>query len=140
VLSSFDATDILFRALTASEELKAELSGGIYTTERPDDSDREDITVNTITLTGDMPQRGTSNVNIHVPDMKLNIGGREQWKEDRERLRKLTQLAITVLETSRAEGMLFWVASQTTLQDTEIKHHFTNLRIEWNICKNSIND
>jgi len=137
MLLSFDTTDILFQVLNGSDELKTALSGGIYTTDRPDNSEKEDITVNTITVTGDSPQRGTSNVNIHVPDLKPNIGGQEQRKENRERLHQLTTLVISILETARVEGLLFWVANQTTLPEPEIKQHYTNLRIEWNICKAS---
>ncbi|MCL1932766.1 MAG: hypothetical protein FWF53_02990 [Candidatus Azobacteroides sp.] len=135
MLLSFDTDDILFRILSESVELKSAVSGGIYTTDRPDNSEKEDITVNTITVTGDMPQSGTSNVNIHVPDLKTRINGQEQRKADRERLRQLTASVVSVLEAARVEGILFRIANQTTIREPEIAQHYTNLRIEWNICK-----
>jgi hypothetical protein len=135
MLLSFDTDNILFQALNGSYELKAAISGGIYTTDRPDNSEKEDITINTITVTGDRPQRGTSNVNIHVPDLKLKIEGQEQRKENRERLHQLTTLVISILEAARVNGLLFWVSNQTTLKEPDIDQHYTNLRIEWNICK-----
>jgi len=135
MLLSFDTDDILFQVLNGSEELKAAISGGIYTTDRPDNSEKEDITVNTITVTGSMPQRGTSNVNIHVPDLQAKIKGQEQRKANKERLRQITTLVISILEAARVEGLLFWVANQTTIKEPETNQHYTNLRIEWNICK-----
>ena len=137
MLLSFDTDDILFEVLNISDELKAAISGGIYTTDRPDNSEKEDITVNTITVTGSMPQRGTSNINIHVPDLIIKIKGQEQRKADRERLRQITTLVITLLEAARVECLLFWVSNQTTIKEPDTNQHYTNLRIEWNICKNS---
>jgi uncharacterized protein YdgA (DUF945 family) len=134
MLLSFDTDNILFQALNDSDELKANISGGIYTTDRPDNSEKEDITINTITVTGDRPQRGTSNVNIHVPDLKLKIEEQEQRKENRERLQQLTTLVISILEAARVNGLLFWVSNQTTLPEPDYQH-YANLRIEWNICK-----
>jgi hypothetical protein len=135
MLLSFDTDNILFQVLNSSDELKAALTGGIYTTGRPDNSDKEDITVNTITVNGSSPQRGASNVNIHVPDLKLNIAGQEQRKENRERLRELSTLVISLLEAARVEGLLFWISNQAILREPEVSQHYTNLRIEWNICK-----
>jgi hypothetical protein len=139
MLLSFDTDNILFQVLSSSDELKAAISGGIYTTDRPDNSDKEDITVNTITVNGNSPQRGTSNVNIHVPDLKTNIAGQEQRKENRERLQELSILVMSILEAARVEGLIFWVSNQTTVRETEVNQHYANLRIEWNICKISNN-
>jgi hypothetical protein len=135
MITGFDTDNILFRTLSASSELKAEISGGIYTeSERPDNSEKEDITVNTVTVTGNMPQRGTSNVNIHVPDLKLKIHGQEQRKINRERLQKITDMAVSILETARVEGLAFWISNETLIKEPAIYQHYTNLRIEWNIC------
>jgi hypothetical protein len=136
MVTSFDTDDILYKTLAASEELTDAISGGIYTeSERPDNSENEDITVNTITVTNNMPQQGTSNVNIYVPDLKLKIEGQEQRKANRERLRQLTNLIISVLENTQIEGFTFWVSNQNVIKEQGIYQHYTNLRIEWNIVK-----
>ena len=139
MLTSFDTDNILFQALSASNELKTAISGGIYTTDRPDNSDKEDITVNTITVNSGSPQRGTSNVNIHVPDLILKVKGQEQRKADRERLKQITEMVISILETARVEGLIFWVDNQTILREPQINQHYTNLRVEWNIGTKKIN-
>lgn len=135
MLLSFDTNDILFAVLTASEELKSAISGGIYNTDRPDNSGKEDITINTISVNGNIPQGGTSNVNIHVPDLKLKIKGQEQRKIDRERLREITHLVIAALEAANVEGLLFWVSNETVIAEDAIQQHYANLRITWNIHK-----
>ncbi|KAA6303129.1 MAG: hypothetical protein EZS26_000732 [Candidatus Ordinivivax streblomastigis] len=135
MITSFDTDDILFKVLSASAGLKAAISGGIYPeTERPDNSEQEDITVNTITITRTYtPQTGTSNVNIYVPDLKLKIKGQEQRKENRERLREITNKVISILEAARVEGLAFWITNETVLNEPKIYQHYTNLRIDWNI-------
>jgi hypothetical protein len=139
MITSFDTDDILFQVLSGNSGLKAAISGGIYTTGRPDNSEKEDITVNTITVNGNMPQRGTSNVNIHVPDSNPKIKGQEQRKANRDRLRELTNMVISILENATIEGLLFWVSNQTTIREPNVSQHYTNLRIEWNICKTNNN-
>lgn len=135
MLFSYDTDDILFTVLTASEGLRNAISGGIYNTDRPEGSAKEDITINTISVNGEMPQTGESNVNIHVPDLNLVINSQEQYKANRERLREITRLVVSVLEAASVEGLLFWVSSSTTIAEDSIKQHYTNLRITWNIHK-----
>jgi hypothetical protein len=135
MITSFDTDDILFQVLSGNAGLKAAISGGIYPeTERPDNSEKEDITVNTITVTrAYTPQSGTSNVNIYVPDKKLKIRGQEQRNVNRERLREITNQAISILEAARVEGLAFWITNETIIKEPTIYQHYTNLRIDWNI-------
>jgi hypothetical protein len=133
MVTSFDTDDMLFRALSGNAGLVAAISGGIYTTGRPDSSEKEDITVGAITITGGAPQRGTSNVNIYVPDVATRIGGQEQRQANRERLRELTDMVISILEATTVDGAALWVANETVLKEAVICQHYTNLRIEWNI-------
>lgn len=133
-MQSIETDDILFTVLNGSAVLKAELKGGIYTMgERPDGSTAEDIVVNNLNLTHEIPQSGTSNVNIHVPDEKVKIGGKEQYKTARERLRLLTGLVLAALKAANIEGLTFWVSNETTIREENIKQSYNNLRVEWNI-------
>jgi hypothetical protein len=135
MITSFDTDDILFRVLFQSEILKSAINGGIYPEEeRPDNSVKEDITINTITVTrNSLPQSGTSNVNIYVPDSIKKIKGQEQHKINRERLRELTELVISILESANINGLVFYITNQTIIKEQNIYQHYTNLRIDWNI-------
>jgi hypothetical protein len=129
----FDTDDILYAVLTGSLELREAISGDIYVGDRPDDSQKEDVTVNTLAIPYDKIQEAISNVNIHVPNLKARIKGKEQRKKHRERLRKLSRLVISVLEGASVPNLLFWVEGQHTMGEPEICQHYVNLRIRWNI-------
>lgn len=131
---SIDTDDTLYKVLSTSEELKQALTGDIYVQgERPDGSNLEDVVVNTIAVSHTLPQTGTSNVNIHVSDLKLKIKGKEQRKANRERLRELTALVLEVLKKANVPGLTFWVTTETVIKEPDICQHYTNLRIDWNI-------
>lgn len=133
-MQSIETDDILFEILNASAELKAELSGGIYVQgERPDESEKEDVVINCLTLSHDVPQSGISNVNIHVPDKKTKIRGKEQRKADRERLRLLTSLVLAVLKSANITGLTLKVSAETVIKEPEVFQHYNNLRLDWNI-------
>ena len=132
---TFDTDDILYGILKGSTALTTALTGSIYTMgERPDGSEKEDVAISTITLTQEvLPQLGTSNVNIHVPDMDVKISGKLQKKANRVRLKALTLLVLSALTSAKVSGLSYRVTTQTTIAETELSQHFVNLRIEWSI-------
>jgi hypothetical protein len=132
---TFDTDNYLYGVLKASTVLVAALTGGIYVMgERPDDSIKEDVVINTIDLTQNyVPQLGTSNVNIHVSDIDVTIGGKQQKKANRARMQSLTTTVLSVLSAAKIEGLKYIVTNQTTIKEPEMSQHFVNLRIEWSI-------
>ena len=131
---TFDTDSILFGLLKNDPTIVAAISGGIYAGQRPLNSEKEDIVINTITISQDYhPQIGTSNVNIHVPDMTVKIDGVDQQVEDRNRLKTISQLVLAKLRTANIQGLKYLVESQTILNEPEIRQHFSNIRISWNI-------
>lgn len=130
----FDTDAILFKILKDSS-VKNVISGGIYVgDDRPDDSQDEDIVVNTIDLTQDYhPQIGTSNVNIYVPDKNVKVKNKQQVKSNRVRLKALSEKTINVLRSAKVPGLVFTIESQSTLAEPNINQHYVNIRISWNI-------
>lgn len=132
--TTFDTDAMLFSLLRNAPGLKTAISGDIYAGDRPDNSEKEDITINTIDLTQEnLPQIGVSNVNIHVPDKYIQIAGAKQKKANRERLRVITDLVIQVLKTANIEGLSLVVTNQTTVPQPDISQHYVNIRINWTI-------
>lgn len=132
--TTFDTDSILFKILKNAPEVVSAINGGIYKGDRPDDSDKEDITINTIDLTiEDLPQIGTSNVNIHVPDMTVNIGGTTQKKANDERLKQITTLVLDALRSANISDLELIVTNQVKIREQSINQHFVNIRINWNI-------
>lgn len=133
--SSIDTDDILYKLIqeaVASGEVK--ISGGVFVQgERPDNSEAEDIVINTITITHEKPQTGTSNVNIYASDKKVKIRGKEQRKADRERLRTIGDALADYLDAQNVADLEYWIESDITIKEIEVKQHYRNLRISWNI-------
>jgi hypothetical protein len=133
--SSIDTDDILFKIVSeAVTSGKVVINGGVFTQgERPDDSEAEDIVINTITVTHDKPQTGTSNVNIYAKDLKLRIKGKEQRKADRERLRTIGDALVAYLDAQNIADLEYWIESDIVIKELEVNQHYRNYRISWNI-------
>lgn len=130
----FDTDSILYGILSKSP-VKNAISGSIYVgDDRPDDSEDEDIVVNSIDLTQDyLPQIGTSNVNVYVKDTPKKIKGKQQMKANRTRLKALSEKTMTALRGAIVPGLKFTIENQAILAESSIKQHFVNIRISWNI-------
>ena len=133
--SSIDTDDILFKIVSeAVTSGKVVINGGVFTQgERPDDSEAEDIVINTITVTHDKPQTGTSNVNIYAKDLKLRIKGKEQRKADRERLRTIGNALVAYLDAQNIADLEYWIESDIVIKELEVNQRYRNIRISWNI-------
>ena len=133
--SSIDTDDILFKIVSeAVTSGKVVINGGVFTQgERPDDSEAEAIVINTITVTHDKPQTGTSNVNIYAKDLKLRIKGKEQRKADRERLRTIGDALVAYLDAQNIADLEYWIESDIVIKELEVNQHYRNIRISWNI-------
>ncbi len=131
-------TDTLLFSLLRESPVSAAINGGIYVgDDRPDDSTKEDIVVNSIDLNQDyLPQTGTSNVNIFVPDKVVTIGGKQQLKANRTRLKELSNMAIETLRNANITGLKLILVNQTILEEPSVNQHFVNIRINWNIQTN----
>lgn len=134
-VSSIDTDDILFKVIRAAVSSGViDISGGVYPQgERPDGSTKEDIVINTIEVTHDKPQTGTSNVNIYAADLKVKISGQEQRKCDRERLRKIGDALVEHLDQQDLADLEFWIDYDIVLAEPEVNQHYRNIRISWNI-------
>ena len=128
--SSIDTDDILFKIVSeAVTSGKVVINGGVFTQgERPDDSEAEDIVINTITVTHDKPQTGTSNVNIYAKDLKLRIKGKEQRKADRERLRTIGDALVAYLDAQNIADLEYWIESDIVIKELEVNQHYRNIQ------------
>jgi len=135
-MQSIELDDILYRILTTSTEVTAAINGGVYVLgERPDGSTLQDVVINTLTTSGEnRPQLATSNVNIHVPDIKVNIGGQPQRKADRETLREIVAAVKAALKAAVIEGLTIRLGAENILREVSAPEHYANIRVEWFIA------
>ena len=107
------------------------ITGGVYKLRRPETSVYEDVVINALPVSGGDIQMCTVNVNIHVPDIRVTIGGRIQEQPNMVRLKDLAQLAVKVTEEHYATSYYLWVAHQAVIREEPAKEHYVNLRIEY---------
>lgn len=135
MITTIDLNNVVYRLLSAAKaDLK--LTGGIYKDDdRPENSDKEDISINTIDLTNDYPpQIATSNVNIHVPDLTVVIDGTPQHKVNQKRLNELTTLVVKLINETHIPGYGHRTAGQTLIKDVDVSfQHYVNIRVSWSI-------
>lgn len=121
----------MYKTLKASEAVVATIDGGIYVMgERPEGSEKRDIVINTITGgAGTRPQTATVNVNIHVPDLFLTIGGVQQRKADRERLRPIVNAVRHTINAANIEGLSLQIVGENIIRETQVPEHYANIRV-----------
>ena len=131
MIDSFETNEILIGLLCGKTSAK----GGCYHDgDRPDNSTEEDIVVNTIDLTVDtLPQIGTSNVNIYVPDTSKKIRGKMMVLPNRTRLKELAREVTAIIRNSRIHGIKAIPGTMSIMNEPNTKQHFANIRIDWNI-------
>lgn len=121
--------DIIYQQ-TIAGGLKKAITGDVYVDNRPQGSTKEDIVIGGISLGSGSVQSGTFNLNIHVPGLKVKIGGSVQIQPDRKRLRVLTRLAVDQLKEIIVEDCSLWVANQSVIKEPTLDDWYANLRIE----------
>lgn len=127
-----DCNGMLYAALTAANIGN---SGGIYfDDERPIESTKEDIVINTPSLSGapGHPQNGYSNINIYVPTKKIKTSDGYRTVRNRARERELVNKVCTVIEAMNVKGVNY-VDSENKEQSADGRESFSNVRVFWKI-------
>lgn len=132
--TTFDANAIMVELLN-NAKVNETFSGEIYVDgSRPLNSKHEDIVVNVVALQADaLPQAATSNINIYVPDKVVKIDGKNQPVADIARLKEITDTILGVIRSTTIPGLSITPISQTILEESTLKQHYSNIRINWNI-------
>jgi hypothetical protein len=128
-----DAERILYNRINGSA-LKAACNGVLCKWNRPDNSDKEDIVINSLPITTNGTQRMVANVNIFVKDLLSPVTD-NHWMPDTGKLKTLAGLAMTLLEeehgTDEGFDYHFFVTNQSTFPEPAIKQTYLNFRIEF---------
>jgi len=132
MVQTFDTDSYLYGILKNATSVTSVINGSVYAGQRPLNSTLEDITINTIALTQEFePQIGTSNVNIHVSDQSITIGGVAQKVANRTRLKLISGLVLEAIRSAKITGVGVVIENQTTIQESETSQHYVNIRINW---------
>lgn len=131
----FTQEDVIYTVLNGSA-LKTALTGLIIKGGDIFDYSKENVTIKSLLMgTGDI-QNGVLNVNIHVPDINVTVGGITKKQRNSIRLKALTEIAVQAIESnSFGADYNFWISNTNAFevfQDVDgIDNHFINIRIEF---------
>ena len=135
--SNLDAIDVVF-ALLKGGQLSQAIDGKIYKLKRPTNSQAEDIVLNALPISPDIPQTCVVNVNVYVRNLNVKINGKpEQKMPDTARIRALSKMACDELFDVAADDYYFYIAQQTTIEVEEINMHYINIRISFHYTNNT---
>lgn len=131
--TSFDVVNILYshvkNSILFADMKKA--SGGLYKFQRPANSIKEDVVINSLSVNREEVQQGIVNVNIHVPN--LIISG-DSSQPNTKRLDELSDLFQQAFEGEiwEANGQYEFNIQQDILFQDSNNQHYINFRIEFN--------
>jgi hypothetical protein len=131
MMTTLDLVDIVWQRLNGSQ-LKTAITGGLYKHRRPAGSQSEDVIINSLPINNLQLQSAIVNVNIHVPNLTIAIGGVQDTRQpDSERLNELAKMAVGVISEVWAEDYNYDVQQQVLFEDEEAGDHYINIRIEF---------
>jgi hypothetical protein len=132
MITTLDIIDIAWHKVDGGP-LKTALKagGGVYKYQRPVNSTKEDIVINSLPINNEQLQQGVFNINIYVPDLPINENGAQINVPDFVRLKELAAIAVAEMNEEWADDYNFSVQQQTVIADEVSKSHYINLRIDF---------
>ena len=135
-MAIFNINTIFFKILDQSPELREVYAGDVFVGDSPENYDSENITINTINVRHGKPQTGTSNINIHVPDVLIEVDGVEQYVADENRINDIVSVVVAVLESAVITEFGFKITNESIIENGH--EHYVNLRLDWVTSGNNI--
>ena len=117
-------------SLLLSANIQNSISGKIYKDKRPTGSDKEDIVINSLTMTNDYMQNGVFNVNIYVPMVSITSNGITQYQKNNARMKVLADLVYPVLNDAWGNDYNLDVVNSQDFE--EGNENFYNFRVSLN--------
>lgn len=132
-ITAAQAVNYLVEAIKASPLAlgAGKVSGGVYAFQRPLDSRKEDVVVNSLAMTKEAVQEGVLNVNVFVPNKHYSSAtATDTTRPDMERLTALSILGAEVLEEYWDEtGEVSFELQQDTVFPDQGDQHYVNFRV-----------
>lgn len=132
MMTTLDIIDLLWTKLDGSA-LKSAITGKMYKLLRLANSKKEDVVINCLPINNEQLSKTIANINIHVPDLTIEVDGIAQQVPDIVRLKSLAALAISILKDTWTSTLNYDVQQQVVIQDREAGDHYINIRLEFNI-------
>lgn len=120
-----------FFSLLNVQEVLSNISGSVYPNSRPIDSRMEDIVINSLPITGSQLQVNITNVNIHVPNLKISIGGKQDnTQPNLKRLKEISAVVEPIIIDAMINGTVTEIEQAILIEEKELNEHFLNYRVK----------
>lgn len=130
--STLTAVNILYQILKLNTGITTAISGKVYKDNRPINSGKEDIVVNSLPINFEQVQQAVLNVNIHVPNLELNINGvQDNTQPNLARLETITDLVITAVKDHVGSDYWFFIQQQNVFPSDPLGEYYSNIRINF---------
>ena len=105
------------------------ISGKIYKDKRPTESQKEDIVINSLTMTNEFLQKGVFNVNCYVPMLSIkNTNGIIQKQKNAKRLKEITNAVYSALDEVWNDDYLLEVTNHQEFEEDNF--NYINFRVD----------
>ncbi len=132
MITTLSAIDLVYQ-LVSSSSINTAITGGIYKSKRPLNSDLEDTVINSLPIDSLQLQEVALNLNIYVPNLVITVGGVQDFTQPNyERLKYLADLSLSVINDQWIEqgNVNVSVIYQTVIEDQESNCHYINIRLQ----------
>ncbi|WP_018675725.1 hypothetical protein [Riemerella columbina] len=106
------------------------VNGRIYKDNRPIDSNKEDIVINSLTMDNELLQNGVFNINCYVPKKSITINGITQYHKDNRRLKEITDKVYQVINDVWEDDYNLDVETHQDFE--EQNENYYNFRVQLN--------
>jgi len=129
--TTFDFVNMVYAALNGNDALKDAIDGDIYKYNRPVDSRKVDVVINCLPAMNAQLQEAVVNVNIHAPNLALNIVGKQDnTQPDHEKLSAVSAIVIDALKEHDGEDFHCDIERQLLFVEEELHEHYSNIRVQ----------
>ena len=105
------------------------ISDKIYKDKRPTESQKEDIVINSLTMTNEFLQKGVFNVNCYVPMLSIkNTNGIIQKQKNAKRLKEITNAVYSALDEVWNDDYLLKVTNHQEFEEDNF--NYINFRVD----------
>lgn len=129
--TTFDIEEVLWKKLDGTSSVKNAITGKIRKRERPANSEKEDIVVNSLPASSRQLQVTIANVNIFVPDKTITENGIQEKVPDTARMKVLTDIVVNLLKDVTDGDYNYEVQQVGMFEDPDSNSHFVNIRINF---------
>lgn len=130
MITTLEIENIIFLHLRDSA-LADEITGKVYKRSRPPQSNVEDVVINCLPVNNAQLQAAVVNVNIHVPNIKVQAGNfTDGAHPNHPRMLELANIARGILDEQWGDDYSFRVQQQNVFEDEA--DHYVNFRVDFN--------